>query len=159
MQDLPLETAAEFVGRARRSGAAAEVVSFFDKATFTATHLVIDPATRCWIWQGAYGSTGYPIMKSPGVKGGCLLVRRVVVELDSRPAKPRQPAWAAATRRPSALVNSTGKQSATITVQARPGWSVRQASATVPSGVEASSATTWVPWTWFKKTGFEPTHC
>jgi glyoxylase-like metal-dependent hydrolase (beta-lactamase superfamily II) len=46
MQDLPLETAAEFVGRARRSGAAAEVVSFFDKATFTATHLVIDPATR-----------------------------------------------------------------------------------------------------------------
>lgn len=46
---------------------------------------------ECWIWQGAYSSNGYPIMKSAGFKGGCLLVRRVVVELDGRPAAPRQP--------------------------------------------------------------------
>lgn len=46
---------------------------------------------ECWIWQGAYSSNGYPIMKAAGVKSGCLLVRRLVVELDGRPAKPRQP--------------------------------------------------------------------
>ena len=46
MQDMPLKAAAELVERARRTGAAAEVLTFFDEATFTATHLVIDPATR-----------------------------------------------------------------------------------------------------------------
>lgn len=45
----------------------------------------------CWIWQGAVGASGYPITKASGVKSGCVLVRRLAVELDGRPAKPRQP--------------------------------------------------------------------
>lgn len=43
----------------------------------------------CLIWQGAVGDAGYPIMKRYG--GPCLLVRRVVVGLDGREPKPRQP--------------------------------------------------------------------
>lgn len=43
---------------------------------------------ECWIWQ--QGTTnGYPSMKVKGC--GCKLVRRIVVELDGRPAAPRQP--------------------------------------------------------------------
>lgn len=46
---------------------------------------------ECWIWQGALNACGYPIMKAKGVKSGCQLVRRVVVTLDGRTPKPRQP--------------------------------------------------------------------
>jgi hypothetical protein len=46
---------------------------------------------ECWIWQGALNAGGYPIMKAKGVRGGCLLVRRVAISLDGRPPKPRQP--------------------------------------------------------------------
>jgi hypothetical protein len=49
---------------------------------------------NCWIWQGAVSATGYPITKASGVRSGCLLVRRLAVELDGRPAKPRQPVLA-----------------------------------------------------------------
>ena len=44
----------------------------------------------CWIWRQAVTPRGsYPIMRVR--PGGCLYVRRVVVALDGRPAKPRQP--------------------------------------------------------------------
>lgn len=43
---------------------------------------------ECWIWQ--QGTTnGYPSMKVKGC--GCRLVRRIVVELDGRPAQAREP--------------------------------------------------------------------
>jgi hypothetical protein len=69
------------------------------------------------------------------------------------PASPRQPAWAAATRWPASSVKSTGRQSATMIVQARPVAVAVQASAAVPSrttgiaSCAASSATTPVPCT------------
>lgn len=49
-----------------------------------------DDVGDCWIWRDAVGRTGYPIMKR-SQRGGCMLVRRVVVALDGRPAAPRQP--------------------------------------------------------------------
>ena len=45
------------------------------------------------------------------------------------PARPRQPACAAATARPPGAASSTGRQSATCTMQATPGSSVQAASA------------------------------
>lgn len=44
---------------------------------------------ECWIWQGATGQTGYPIVKVAGQ--GCKLVRRLVLELRGVELKPRQP--------------------------------------------------------------------
>lgn len=67
----------------------------------------------CWIWQGAVSASGYPIMKAAGVRSGCLLVRRVVVELDGRPAAPRQPVIASCADRlccnPACLKPSNAK--------------------------------------------------
>ena len=51
------------------------------------------------------------------------------------PAKPRQPACAAATHCPEGSANKTGKQSATMMVQASPDTWVMQTSAEMPSGV------------------------
>lgn len=66
---------------------------------------------ECWIWQGAVSASGYPIMKAAGVRSGCLLVRRVVVELDGRPAAHRQPVLASCGERlccnPACLKPST----------------------------------------------------
>ena len=42
----------------------------------------------CWIWQQG-ATNGYPQMKVQG--RCCKLVRRMVVEIDGRPAEPRQP--------------------------------------------------------------------
>jgi hypothetical protein len=49
---------------------------------------------KCWIWQGSVSVAGYPIVKAAGVRSGTLLVRRLAVELDGRPALPRQPVLA-----------------------------------------------------------------
>lgn len=47
-----------------------------------------DEVGECWIWK--QGTTnGYPQLKVPGRT--CKLVRRLVVELDGRPAEVRQP--------------------------------------------------------------------
>lgn len=42
----------------------------------------------CLIWQGATDKGGYPAIR---VKGRTTTVRRIVVELDGRPARPGQP--------------------------------------------------------------------
>ncbi len=66
---------------------------------------------RCWIWQGTVSVSGYPIAKAAGVRSGCILVRRLAVELDGRPAKPRQPVLASCGERlccnPACLAPST----------------------------------------------------
>ena len=74
----------------------------------------------------------------------------------SVPPSPRQPAWAAATAVPSRLVNSTGKQSATMMVQASPRWVVTQASAAVPSGVVRLNSSTPTPCTCLRNTACAP---
>src|SRR5690606_11909294 len=61
-------------------------------------------------------------------------------------ASPRQPACAAATCQPSAAQNSTGRQSAVSTAQARPFPWVNCASATGPT-VPPQAATTALPCT------------
>ena len=72
------------------------------------------------------------------------------------PASPRQPAWAAATHRPAASQSNTGKQSATMMVQATPGSRLQQASATRPWGVAAPSCRLATPCTCCKNTGLCP---
>ena len=62
-------------------------------------------------------------------------------------ARPRHPACAAATRVPPASHSSTGRQSATMTVQAMPRCRVVEASATYDSDVRASNSTSSVPCT------------
>ena len=57
---------------------------------------------------------------------------------------------------PSSVVSSTGKQSATMMVQASCRCDVMQASATSPSLVARSIAITWLPCTCFKNTGRLP---
>jgi hypothetical protein len=57
------------------------------------------------------------------------------------PASPRQPACAAATQRPETSHINTGKQSATMMVQATPEATEMQASACVPSSLDVSSKT------------------
>ena len=47
-----------------------------------------DEVGDCWVWKKAITS-GYPQLKVPG--RACKLVRRLVVELDGRPAGARQP--------------------------------------------------------------------
>ncbi len=69
------------------------------------------------------------------------------------PAKPRHPAWAAATNVPSRSVSSTGKQSATMMVQASWRCVVMQASAVRPFSVAAWSVSTSAPCTCCIKTG------
>lgn len=46
MTDLPRDAASAMIDTARRRGKTPIVRSFFDKATFTATHVVHDPASR-----------------------------------------------------------------------------------------------------------------
>lgn len=46
MSDLPLTTAIAQVRAARATGPVPVVTTFFDEATFTATHVIHDPATR-----------------------------------------------------------------------------------------------------------------
>jgi len=75
------------------------------------------------------------------------------------PARPRQPAWAAATQVPFGSVNKTGKQSATMMVQATPEWAVQHASAVSPCGVEASTSRTSLPCTCCMNTGGTPMVC
>ncbi len=75
----------------------------------------------------------------------------------SRPHRPRQPAWAAATTRPRSSLSSIGRQSATIMQQAVSGPWLQQASASVPSG--QGRACTPQPCTCFKKTGRVPKVC
>ena len=55
--------------------------------------------------------------------------RLATVASSTPAARPRQPAWAAPTPRPSGAANRTGRQSATCTVQAMPGSVVTLASA------------------------------
>lgn len=57
--------------------------------TLEEIHARCEEVGDCWIWQDAVSATGYPIMRRR--PGPCLLVRRVAVELDGRPAAPRQP--------------------------------------------------------------------
>lgn len=74
------------------------------------------------------------------------------------PARPRQPAWAAATALPRRLVSSTGRQSATMMVHTGPAVVAMQASAhSTPSAGKllASSRATCVPCTCCRKTRFE----
>lgn len=60
--------------------------------TLKMIHDRCDEVGDCWIWKGATGAQGYPIVRRR--PAACLLVRRVAVELDGRPAKPRQPVTA-----------------------------------------------------------------
>ena len=48
----------------------------------------VEFADDCWLWTGATAARN-PIVKMPGRP--CTTVRRVVLELDGRPASPRQP--------------------------------------------------------------------
>lgn len=48
-----------------------------------------DEIGDCWIWKGAVGDTGYPIMKIRGC--GCQLVRRLAAKMAGHKLKPRQP--------------------------------------------------------------------
>lgn len=57
--------------------------------TLKTIHDRCDEVGECWIWKDAVSQHGYPIMRRR--PGGCLLVRRVAVALDGRPAAPRQP--------------------------------------------------------------------
>ncbi len=57
--------------------------------TLKTIHDRCDEVGECWIWKDAVGQHGYPIIRRR--PGGCLLVRRVAVALDGRPAAPRQP--------------------------------------------------------------------
>lgn len=60
----------------------------FDELTIAHIKDRTEEVGDCWIWQ--QGSTnGYPQMKIQG--RCCKLVRRMVVDLDGRPAEPRQP--------------------------------------------------------------------
>ena len=70
------------------------------------------------------------------------------------PARPRQPAWAAATREPSRRQNRAGRQSAVIMVTAMPGVAVQAASAW--STRVGSASTTALPWTCSSQAGRHP---
>jgi len=59
------------------------------RITLKMIHDRCDEVGECWIWKDAVGQHGYPIMRRR--PGGCLLVRRVAVALDGRPAAVRQP--------------------------------------------------------------------
>lgn len=48
----------------------------------------VEFADDCWLWTGATAARN-PIVRMPGQP--CTTVRRVVLELDGRPASPRQP--------------------------------------------------------------------
>ena len=66
-------------------------------------------------------------------------------------ARPRQPACAAPTARPSRSVNSTGRQSATRIVHTTPGVALVQASASsTPGGAHSRSSTDATPCTWLR---------
>ena len=75
------------------------------------------------------------------------------------PANPRQPAWAAPAIRCVLCVSNTGKQSATMMVQATPAAVLKQASACnggAQAGASAPSRATPTPCTCCKKTGCAP---
>lgn len=57
------------------------------RITLKTIHDRCDEVGECWIWKDAVGKQGYPIVRLR--PGGCLLVRRVAVALDGRPAAAR----------------------------------------------------------------------
>ena len=77
----------------------------------------------------------------------------------SAPARPRQPACAAATTRPPRCASRTGRQSATMMVHTRPGTLLTQASAHAPSALEASRGKHCAPCTCRRNTACAPGLC
>ena len=64
-----------------------------------------DEVGECWIWKRGTTS-GYPQLKVPG--RACKLVRRLVVELDGRPAEVRQPVITTCGASPGVAVYARG---------------------------------------------------
>jgi hypothetical protein len=99
-------SASQWPGRVRREGRRAVRI----RGDETRAHLVADLERRGPIAGPSHARTS---------RGGSPKPARVC---SSTPAsRPRQPAWAAATRVPAALQNRTGRQSAVITTQTLPG--------------------------------------
>ncbi len=69
---------------------------FFQDLTLAHIKARTEEVGDCWIWQQG-ATNGYPQMKVQG--RCCKLVRRMVVEIEGRPAEPRQPGSLPAVRR------------------------------------------------------------
>lgn len=111
-------------------------------------------------WRSAAGSSAMgciqhiaPDLEASGPMPGptharqavaCSALARIAARVCSStpPDRPRQPAWAAPSTRPSTSAMTTGRRSATITASTRPGQAVTLASSAGSSGRSAASAST-----------------
>jgi len=96
------------------------------------------------------GSNGRPSQarRSAGAPGA-----RATVCSSTPAARPRQPAWAAATQSPRRLQNRTGRQSAVKTAQTAPRRLVAEASAAQDSPSPGPASATSHPCTWCSQNG------
>lgn len=111
------------------------------RITLKTIHDRCDEVGECWIWKDAVGKQGYPIMRLR--PGGCLLVRRVAVALDGRPAAARQPVTCTCDEKrccnPKHLKPSTPSAVAKAAA-ARGSFSTRSRAAKIAAGKRSSGA-------------------